>query len=365
MAITLNGSTGITTPADTVTGNASVGGTLSVTGTTTLTGAATLTGGIAGDVTSTGTVAMASSFKRNRIINGNMAVFQRGTAATASGNYCLDRWTLVKSNSATTSTTQSTDVPVGSGFQYSMKTTVSVATGSLGAAQYELLRQIIEGYNIADFNWGSSSAVSITISFWVKSTVTGAYSGSLTNGPTEDRLCPFSYTINASNTWEYKTVTVIGNTSASGTAWNTTNGIGLNINWYTCLGSNFTGGTAGVWGTAPNFGVPSANALASIGNTFAITGVQLEVGTKATPYEMQIYSDQLAQCQRYYEYGNSPLNTNLYTTFFYKVTKRAVPTVTTSPSGGSYISAPSSGLDQWNGQYNTTSGCPWTATAEL
>jgi hypothetical protein len=269
--------------------------------------------GVTGNLSVSGTVAMGSSFMRNRIINGDMRIFQRGISAATDGAYCVDRWVLAKGNSAVTSTTQSTDVPSGRGFQYSLKTTVTTASGSVGASQYELLRQIIEGYNVADLNWGTSSALSITLSFWVKSSVSGLYCGSITNGPTEDKICPFSYTINSSNTWEYKTVTVPGSTSSSGVAWNANNDRGVIINWYTLLGSNFQGGAAGVWGVSPNFGVSGAtNALATIGNTFAITGCQFEVGTASTPFERRLITQELAYCQRYYEksfpQGTTPAN---------------------------------------------------------
>jgi hypothetical protein len=296
---------------------------------------------------------------KNRIINGGMGIFQRNTAATVSGNYCLDRWTLVKSNTASTTTTQVTDAPPG--FQNSMRMTVSVADTSVGAAEYELLRQIIEGFNISDFAFGSASATPITLSFWVKSSVAGLYCGSLTNGYTEDRILPFSYTINSSNTWEFKSISLPGNTSATGTAWNVTNGPGLILNFYQQLGSNFTGGTAGVWGTAPNYGVTGGvNLLATVGNIFAITGVQLEKGSTATSFDYRPYTTELQLCQRYYArtFGYSGLTgsgAELSGTVYGSVQMRSVPTLTAVVQEGGPTGL--NGLDQQNNNSNMI--CRW------
>lgn len=223
-----------------------------------------------------------------------MTVFQRGTAATTDSAYSVDRWQLIKSNDATESVTQNADAPTG--FNYSLRDTISVADTSIGAAQYSGLQQVIEGYNIAGLGFGTATAKSVTLSFWVRSTVTGQYVGSIRNGA-DTQVCPFNFTINQSNIWEYKTNTFPGSTTG---VWNTTNGIGMYVLFYSALGSSFLGGTANTWGANPNYGCGTpVNGLNANGNIFAITGVQLEVGSVATPYERQIYSDQLAQCQRY------------------------------------------------------------------
>jgi hypothetical protein len=259
---------------------------------------------VGNNLTVTGQTIPSSSFKRNRIINGDMRIDQRATAVTTSGQYTVDRWTVSKSNDATESFAQNTDAPAG--FSYSLRDTISVADTSIGAAQYTAIIQKIEGYNIADLGFGTASAKTTTVSFWVKATQTGTYSCVLQGG-TPSRQAFKAFSVSASNTWEYKTLTFVGDTD-TGTTWNSTNGSGLVVAIYGALGSSFINGTDGVWAASStnNYG-PSgmANALSANGNIFAFTGVQLEVGSAATPYERQIYSDQLAQCQRYY-YRFSP-----------------------------------------------------------
>jgi hypothetical protein len=234
---------------------------------------------------------------KNKIINGNMAIFQRGTAATSNLTYSVDRWRFDKGNDATESVSQNTDAPVG--FNYSLRNTISVGDATIGAAQFSGLQQTIEGYNIADLGWGTANAKTVTLSFWVRSSVTGQYTGSVRNSD-DTRINPYNITVNTANTWEYKTVTITGDT---GGTWNTTNGGGMQITLYAALGSNFTGGTANTWGTSPNFGCGTpVNGIASNGNIFAITGVQLEVGTQATTFTTAggSYGAEFFLCQRYY-----------------------------------------------------------------
>jgi hypothetical protein len=340
-----------TTTNDTLTLPARTGNIITSADSGTVTGTMLSTGGptwdTSGNVTATGTLAMASSFKRNRIINGDMTVFQRGTAATVDLAYSVDRWQLIKGNDATESVTQNADAPTG--FNYSLRDTVSVADTSIGAAQFSGLQQVIEGYNIAGLGFGTASAKSVTLSFWVRSTVTGQYVGSIRNA-TDTQVCPFNFTINQSNTWEYKTNTFPGSTTG---VWNTTNGIGLYVLFYSALGSSFLGGTANTWGASPNYGCGTpVNGLNANGNIFAITGVQVEEGSVATPYERQIFNEQLAQCQRYFEMsydvgtvpgtatatssaGTFPAAFATYFPIYFSVKKRSSPTVTTySPFNG-------------------------------
>jgi hypothetical protein len=234
---------------------------------------------------------------KNRIINGNMAIFQRGIAATSNLVFSVDRWRFDKGNDATESVSQSTDAPVG--FNYSLRNTISVGDATIGAAQFSAVQQAIEGFNVADLGWGTANAKTVTLSFWVRSSVTGQYIANIRNQD-DSRILPINYTINSANTWEYKTLTITGDTSGT---WLTTNGIGMQVNWYMALGSNFTGGTSGVWGAAPNFGCGTpVNGIGSNGNIFAITGVQLEVGTQATTFTTAggSYGAELALCQRYF-----------------------------------------------------------------
>jgi len=235
------------------------------------------------------------SFK-NRIINGAMAVFQRGTAATADAVYSVDRWRLVKSNDATESASQNTDAPVG--FSYSLRNTISTGDGTIGAAQYSGFEQSIEGFNINDLNWGTVNAKTVTLSFWIRSSVTGQYTGNLRNAD-DSRIYPFNFTINSANTWEFESITITPPTDGT---WNSSNGIGIKVAIYAALGSNFLGGTANAWNSTSKYGSGSpVNGIASNGNIFAITGVQLEIGTQATTFTTAggSYGAELALCQRY------------------------------------------------------------------
>lgn len=225
-----------------------------------------------------------------------MRIDQRnsGGAVTATGAFVVDRWFFNNATDGTLSVQQSTDVPSGQGFSYSLKMTATVGDASIGSAQYCNFQHRIEGYNFSDFGFGASGASSVTLSFWVKATVTGNYAVALYNGA-ETRINPQAFTVNASNTWERKTITYAGDTTGT---WLTTNGIGANVTFYPALGSNFLG-SAG-WNSGGTYGVTGqANAVASNGNIFAITGVQLEAGSIATPFERRQYGQEFLLCQRY------------------------------------------------------------------
>ena len=251
----------------------------------------------AGNTTAGGTLAMSSSFLRNRIINGAQTIDQRNAGAAVTVNntglYITDRF-IVEDGTTTgvLSAQQVTDAPTG--YTNSLKVTATTGTGAVGASEYSVITQIIEGYNIYDFSWGSASAVSVTVSFWVKATTTGTYSLTLyNNGAT--RINPQPFTINASNTWEYKTVSIVGDTTGT---WLTNNGRGVVVNFYTTIGTTYQS-SAG-WNGSSKYGVTgSTNAFVTTGNTFAITGVQLEVGSVATPFERRLYGQELYFCQRY------------------------------------------------------------------
>jgi hypothetical protein len=247
----------------------------------------------------TGTTTGYYGFK-NRIINGAMVLFQRGTAATTDFAYSVDRWRFAKSNDATESVSQSTDAPVG--FSYSLRNTISTGDATIGATQFSGFQQLIEGYNIADLNWGTANAQPITISFWIRSSVTGTYTGNVRNSD-DTRINPFNFTISSANTWEKKTITITGDTSGT---WQSTTSAGIIFAVYAALGSSYTGGTAGTWGTTPAFGCGSpVNGIASNGNIFAISGVQLEKGSTATSFDYRPYGTELALCQRYYQRWNT------------------------------------------------------------
>ena len=270
---------------------------------------------------------------RNKIINGDMRIDQRATAVSATG-YSVDRWRFFKSNTAVESAAQNSDAPAG--FSSSLRLTVTTADTSIGALEYSAFDQTIEGFNISDLGFGTPSAKSVTISFWVRSTVVGEYTANIRN-PNATRKCPFNYTINAANTWEYKTVTLPGCTDGS---WDNTINGGLMLAFYAALGSTYLGGTANTWnsvGAASAYGSGSpVNAINANGNIFAITGVQLEVGSKATAFERRPYGMELLLSQRYawvvppgaaLFYGTVKNSTNIETNIRLPVSMRIGPTI--------------------------------------
>jgi len=231
---------------------------------------------------------------RNRIINGAMVVNQRATTLTDYG-YATDRWSYNPTSASKASVAQSSTAPAG--FVNSLLTTSTAAT-TVGTNDIYIVEQKIEGYNIADLGWGTANAKTVTLSFWAYSSLTGTFGGALANaGP--DRSYPFNYTVNAANTWEYKTITVAGDTSGT---WNSTNGAGIRVIF--SVGSGATrSGTANAWTGTSNIVQPtgSLSLLATNGATLYLTGVQLEAGTTASPFEYRQYGTELLLCQRYYE----------------------------------------------------------------
>jgi hypothetical protein len=242
------------------------------------------------------------SFKRNRIINGNMLIDQRNAGAASTptnGAYTLDRWAAYVSQASKITVQQNAgSVTPPAGYTNYLGITVGASANvTVGTGDYFFIQQTIEGYNIADFGFGAAGASTITFSFWVRSSVTGTFGGCVYNGA-GSRSYPFTYTISSSNTWEQKTVTVSGETTGT---WNTINGAGLNLDFSIGTGATKSG-TAGAWASANYYSATGAAKLIETNSaTFYITGVQLEPGSSVTPFERQIYSDQLSQCQRYYQ----------------------------------------------------------------
>ena len=273
---------------------------------------------------------------RNRIINGGMVIDQRnaGAASTSITGYALDRWNVqFGSTGVSASFQQVADAPTG--FVNSFKVTVTTAPGSV--ANSASISQPIEGFNTSDLAWGTASAQTVTLSFWVKSSLTGSFGGALTNSAF-DQTYPFPYTISAANTWEYKTVVIEGPTSGT---WLTTNGTGVSVIFG--LGAEAARkAAADVWAnTVARQPTGSINLVETNGATWQFTGVQLEAGSVATPFERRPYGTELALCQRYFvrEVAESQYNAMLLGTSntreYYMVVNmpvpmRVSPTVTTT-----------------------------------
>jgi hypothetical protein len=245
-------------------------------------------------VTNTSLGAGNASIMKNRIINGAMVINQRafsGNVAT-DGAYTLDRWLLRSDLANKLAISQSSTAPVG--FNYSLQVTTATAVAS---PAYYMLSQYLEGFNTADLNWGTANAKTVTLSFWVQSSLTGTFGGSITNGA-ENYSYPFSYTISAANTWEQKSVTITGPTA--GTWIGATNGKGMNLYFGLGVVSTYSG-TAGAWAATGYYSTTGAvSVVSTAGATWYVTGVQLEVGSSATGYEYVNYQTLLANCQRYY-----------------------------------------------------------------
>ena len=233
---------------------------------------------------------------RNMIINGAMLVAQRGTSAvTADVSYPVDRFFMLNNSNGTFSAQQVAEAP--SGFKNSLKVTITGADTDLSTTQRLLVNYYIEGQDFISPAFGTSSAKSITLSFQVRSSLTGTFAGSLQNDG-QDRSFPFEYTISSANTWESKSITISGETSGT---WLTTNGIGARIRFSLGEGTNQQG-TVNTWSNANYFGTSSGTSLIGTnGATWQITGVQLELGSVATPFEYRSYEDELKRCERYYE----------------------------------------------------------------
>ena len=240
---------------------------------------------------------------RNRIINGDMRIDQRsaGASVTPAGGstyYSCDRWQQWLSQNSKYSIQRSTTAPAG--FTNSLFATSLSAYSVLSTDNFALSQQV-EGFNSSDLGWGAAGAQTVTLSFWVRSSLTGTFGGALSNSAV-NRSYPFTYTISAANTWEQKTVTIAGDTTGT---WLTDNGIGIRL-WFSIgAGSSYLG-AAGTWAAADYRGATGqTSVVGTSGATFYITGVQLEAGTVASPFERRDYGRELIMCQRYYYLGQS------------------------------------------------------------
>ena len=275
---------------------------------------------------------------KNLIINGAMQINQRNATTTATG-YTLDRFLIAKSNfdELVIAVTQDADNPSGNGFSNSLKVAVTTAESAQASDEVMYLETKLEGQNVQQLAYGTSNAKSVTLSFWVKSPVAGKHS-ILFYQPTGPRSNLQSYTVSSANTWEYKTITIDGDTSGNIANDNTEE---FNVFWPLSAGTDFTGTPHTGWGAysgTDDFAhSDSVNIAAQIGNFF-LTGVQLEVGEQATPFEHRPFEDELARCQRYFTawthssvyYGGAYGTTTGFVWLDCPVRMRAVPTVTVS-----------------------------------
>jgi len=328
------------------------------------------------------TPTMSNMAGRNRIINGDMRIDQRNAGASVTptnGQYLVDRFVYYSSQASKFTAQQNAgSVTPPAGFENYLGFT-STSAYSVSSSDYFLVTQIIEGLNVADLGWGTANAATVTLSFWVRSSLTGTFGGVLGNSG-GSRSYPFVYTISVANTWEQKTVTIAGDTSGT---WLKTNGAGITLYLGMGVGSTYSG-TAGSWaGTLYLSATGATSVVGTNGATFYITGVQLEAGSVATPFEHRQYGQELALCQRYYQksptgfeswfysieqlgsgYGRSPI--------YFPVYMRAIPTISgltfyrsTYNASGSQMISVAGFAPYLNGMTNSNYVTGWEASSEL
>lgn len=307
-------------------------------------------------VTTGGTVAAGFNsnglFFRNRIINGDMRIDQRNAGASGTSQapgYPVDRWAYSSSQTSKLTWQQNAgSVTPPAGFTNYLGVTSSSAY-TLTGNDYFQIYQVIEGNNVADLAWGTADARPATLSFWVRSSLTGTFGGSLATTKTAVWTLPFTYTISSANTWTYVTVAIPAATSTGGV--NTDNSAGIFVRFGLGSAGTSAGGTAGTWVQA-NYIQPAStvSVVSTNAATWYVTGVQLETGSVATPFERRPYGMELQLCQRYYEksydqgtapgtasqvggFTYLPANTNTASTLYlgvtvkFSVVKRAGPTI--------------------------------------
>ena len=238
---------------------------------------------------------------KNRVINGSMVVAQRGggastTLTNSATTYCVDRWAFYRDVGGTFTAVQSGTAPAG----FSSSSLITASTGaSPSAAQVNFVQQQIEGFNVDDLKWGTSDAKSVTLSFWVRSSVTGSFPVGISNVDLT-RSNRFDVTISSADTWTYVTKTIAGDTTGT---WATGNTAGIRLYFDLGSGSDYVG-TADTW--TGTWDIRTSSSMTWGANTAAtlyITGVQLEVGSVATEFERRPYGTELALCQRYYQHS--------------------------------------------------------------
>jgi hypothetical protein len=300
-----------------------------------------------------------------------MTISQRGTGTTtvtANGYYSCDRWNTLQNASSKYSVGQSTTAPAG--FINSLLLT-SLSAYTVGSSEQFVVRQGIEGVNTADLGWGTANAKTVTVSFWVRSSLTGSFGAALYNNA-GDRSYPFSYTISVADTWEQKSVTIAGDTT--GTWLTDSSGAGITVSFSLGSGSTFSG-TANAWASA-YYVQPtgSVSLVGTSGATLFLTGIQLEVGTQATSFEYRQYTTELALCQRYFAVTAAAITGSLSSVngqgqvqWFYKSTMRTAPTVTGNAANTVVTSTAdfAAGVTNNTGGFFASFASGSTASAEL
>ena len=314
---------------------------------------------------------------RNLVINGSFAVSQRATSVTGvagDGYQAVDRFKTAISSAGTFTVSQAADGPAG--FSTCHKFDCTTAKSSLDAGNYILFFQTIEARNLQSLGFGSSGAKQITLSFYVKSNKTGTYIAELALGDaTNASNNSQAYTINSANTWERKTLTYAAQTVD---VINNDSGEGMNIFFWLGAGSQWSSGTLNpnVWANtaSANRAVGQVNLADSTSNEWSITGVQLELGDKATPFEHRSFNEELRQCKRYYELINTPIFATKYDTssglgmWYWTEQKRATPTMSADTNNGSHLLQSvntSGGYIYKSGSYSTDSVGNLRGDAEL
>lgn len=299
---------------------------------------------------------------RNKIINGAMEVSQRGTsfAAVANTTYTLDRFRWEQVGAMVVTINQSTDVPDNT-FQNSLHVDVTTVDSSLAGGDFAFISHKVEGHNVCDL-----IGKTFTLSFWVKSSKTGTHCISFRNSGA-DRAYVMTYSVSVADTWEFKTLTLSDGLITAGT-WNWTTGVGLNIGFILAVGANLQT-TANAWQTG-NFVGTSAqvNVMDNTANNFYITGIQLEVGPVATPFERRPIGSEFALCQRYYQKSYAT-HTSSGTEFVYlKSSMRGTPNLTVTTIGGATVTASGGSYTNQDGFRVSSTGAgdfTWTASSEL
>ena len=291
---------------------------------------------------------------RNLLTNSAMQVAQRGSSASIPANtvtYAADRWFAYYSSTDELAGTIAQDADAPDGFALSTKITTTTAETTIAADEYASFTQRMEGLDLQGLGFGTSAAQNLTLSFWVKSSITGTFAINMYQ-PDGSYVIGSTYTINSANTWEYKTITLDGNTLGSIVNDSTE---GLRVTFTLAAGSDWTSTDNTSWGSYANgkwsYGQTQNGLITTLNATWQITGVQLEVGSEATPFEHRSYGDELARCQRYYyQVDNGTQNGKFYAAqytasykmfhFPFPTTMRATPTSTLPISSGA--------LTEWN-----------------